>query len=67
MHGPEVKTHASSPDTQSASKRPRIVMVTAASISAARQSCLDAGADEILGKPPSRAELQQALLRCRTG
>jgi CheY-like chemotaxis protein len=47
--------------------RPRIVMVTATSISAARQACLEAGADEILGKPTSRAELQQAIERCRAG
>jgi CheY-like chemotaxis protein len=44
--------------------RPRIVVVTAASIMASRQACLDAGADEILGKPASRAELQQAIERC---
>lgn len=44
--------------------RPRIVVVTAASITAARQQCQDAGADEILGKPASRAELQQAIERC---
>jgi CheY-like chemotaxis protein len=44
--------------------RPRIVVVTAASITAARQSCLDAGADEVLGKPASRVELQQAIARC---
>ena len=45
--------------------RPRIVVVTAASITVARQACLDAGADEVLGKPASRAELQQAIERCR--
>jgi CheY-like chemotaxis protein len=45
--------------------RPRIVVVTAASITAARQACLDAGADEILGKPASRIDLQQAIERCR--
>jgi CheY-like chemotaxis protein len=45
-------------------ERPRIVVVTAASIPAARQACLDAGADEVLGKPSSRVELQQALERC---
>jgi CheY-like chemotaxis protein len=45
--------------------RPRIVVITAASITVARQSCLDAGADEILGKPASRAELQEAIERCR--
>jgi CheY-like chemotaxis protein len=44
--------------------RPRIVVVTAASVIASRQACLDAGADEILGKPASRAELQQAIERC---
>jgi CheY-like chemotaxis protein len=44
--------------------RPRIVVVTAASISASRQACLDAGADEVLGKPASGAELQQAIERC---
>jgi CheY-like chemotaxis protein len=44
--------------------RPRIVVVTAASITAARQACLDAGADEILGKPASRVDLQQAIERC---
>jgi CheY-like chemotaxis protein len=45
--------------------RPRIVVVTASSPSAARQACLDAGADEILGKPVSHVELQRALQRCR--
>jgi len=44
--------------------RPRIVVVTAASINVARQACLDAGAAEVLGKPTSRAELQQAIERC---
>ena len=31
--------------------RPRIVVVTAASVTGARQACLDAGADEVLAKP----------------
>jgi CheY-like chemotaxis protein len=48
----------------SEAERPRIVVVTASSTTAARQACLDAGADEVLGKPSSRVELQQALERC---
>jgi CheY-like chemotaxis protein len=44
--------------------RPRIVILTAAAVSEARDRCLDAGADEILSKPASRAELVQAIERC---
>jgi CheY-like chemotaxis protein len=45
-------------------ERPRIVVVTAEAIDGARQACLDAGAAAVLGKPTSRAELQQAIERC---
>lgn len=44
--------------------RPRIVILTAASVTDARERCLNAGADEILSKPASREELLQAIERC---
>ena len=46
-------------------RRPRIVALTAAVMQEERQRCLDAGADDFLGKPVVLAQLVDALLRCR--
>jgi len=46
-------------------QRPRIVALTAGVMPEERHACLDAGADDFLLKPAVRAELIQALERCR--
>jgi CheY-like chemotaxis protein len=48
-------------------QRPRIVALTAGVMPEERQACMDAGADDFLLKPAVRAQLIQALERCRPG
>jgi len=47
-----------------ASKRPRLVALTANALKGDQQMCLDAGMDDYLAKPLDVARLQEALLRC---
>jgi CheY-like chemotaxis protein len=48
-----------------AGRRPRIVALTAGAMPEEREACLEAGVDEFLTKPATRAELLKALERCR--
>lgn len=49
-----------------AERRPRIVALTAGVMPEERQACMNAGVDEFLVKPAVRAQLVQALERCRS-